>query len=374
MNQSHIDKFITQALALEAEEAKKAGMLGFVARALTMATLPHKAVPGCEFARQNGLYTLSILAPSKVGLPYGSIPRLLLSWVTTEAVRTHSPVLELGPSLSDFMAELGYTPTGGEKGDITRLRNQMVRLFSSSISCTYSDKSLETGKNFNIADDYRLWWNPKTPDQLPLWQSTVTLGHRFFEEIIEKPVPVDLRALKILKRSPMALDIYCWLTHRMFYLKKPIEIPWAGLQLQFGADYARERDFKAAFLQHLRSVVVVYPDAKVVQGERGLIMKPSKPHVAKIPELLPYERARHAIAVARTVDQQAVFENRILEPATLQLKTETYEKAKAAAPGWDVYHLENQWRDWIATKENPRNPDAAFIAFCKQKYRRQGRP
>jgi plasmid replication initiation protein len=49
------------------------------------------------------------------------------------------------------------------------------------------------------------------------------------------------------------------------------------------------------------------------------------------------------------------------------LKTDTYEKAKVAAPGWDVYALESQWRDWIAIKETPKRPDSAFIAFCRKK-------
>ena len=102
---------------------------------MTQATLPHKATPGCEFKRRNGSFSFTMLAPSEIGLPYGSIPRLLVSWVTTEAVRTRCPVLELGPSLSAFMAELGLTPTGGQWGTITRLRDQMTRLFASSVTC-----------------------------------------------------------------------------------------------------------------------------------------------------------------------------------------------------------------------------------------------
>lgn len=49
------------------------------------------------------------------------------------------------------------------------------------------------------------------------------------------------------------------------------------------------------------------------------------------------------------------------------LKTETYEKAKAAAPGWDIYALEQQWREWIEKKGMPKRPDGAFIGFCKKK-------
>lgn len=53
------------------------------------------------------------------------------------------------------------------------------------------------------------------------------------------------------------------------------------------------------------------------------------------------------------------------------LKTETYEAARLAAPTWDVYHLEREWRDWM--KEAPKNPDKAFLGFCKKWFERRGR-
>jgi plasmid replication initiation protein len=57
-----------------------------------------------------------------------------------------------------------------------------------------------------------------------------------------------------------------------------------------------------------------------------------------------------------------------------RLTPETFEKAKRAAPGWDVYYLEQEWRDWLAKKERPENPGAAFVAFCHKKYQRERRP
>ena len=208
------DKLVREALMIEAEEALQAGAVGFIARALTQATMPHKATSDNEFTRQNGHFTLTMMSPRRFGLPYGSIPRLLVSWITTEAVRTKSPVLELGPSLSAFMAELGLAPTGGRWGSITRLRDQMTRLFASSVTCTYDDKDKTGIFGVKMVKEAHLWWNPKAPDEAPLWKSTLTLGTDFYEEVIKNPVPVDMRALKALKRSPMALDIYCWLTYR----------------------------------------------------------------------------------------------------------------------------------------------------------------
>jgi hypothetical protein len=364
-----LDMLIAESMAIEAEEAKQAGAVGFIARALTQATMPHKVQSDNEFTRQNGHFTLTIWSPRQVGLPYGSIPRLLLSWMTTEAVRTKSPVLELGPTLSAFMAELGLTCRGGERGDITRLRNQTMRLFCSTVSCRYEEKTRDEGANLNIVDKYSLWWNPKTPDQMPLWKSTVTLGNSFFNEIIDRPVPIDMRALKALKRSPLALDIYCWLTYRLSYLRKPAEIPWPALQMQFGADYGRERDFKAAFLEHLRAVNVLYPEANVEEGERGLLLKPSKPHIAQLPPALP--RLKNPPAPEPLLLPLPIHEH---EGNTgPHLRTVTYEHAKRAAPGWDVYELERQWREWIEKKGSPQKPDAAFVAFCRNKFARESR-
>lgn len=281
MNDSNVDALIQKALEIEAQAAREAGALGYMARALTLATMPHRKTEGSEFERRNGAFALTMLSPSRVGLPYGSIPRLLIAWLTTEAVRTKEREILLGPHLSDFMAKIDLVPTGGRWGSITRLKDQMRRLFSSSVSCTYDDGERWTVDSVRIAERANLWWDPKTPEQAVLWQSTVMLGERFFEEAIQSPVPVDLRALKALRRSPMALDIYCWLTHRMSYLQRPITIPWGALQAQFGADYALTRQFKAAFLEHLRSVLAIYPDARVREDATALELRPSPTHVGR---------------------------------------------------------------------------------------------
>lgn len=279
MNNQNIDKLISEALAIEAEEAKEAGALGYMARALVQATIPHKKVDGNEFTRRNGAFVLSILAPSEIGLPYGSIPRLLLAWLTTEAVTKKSRFLCLGNTLSFFMDQLGLFPTGGRWGTITRLKEQTRQLFSSSISCSYKTELSEGERGFRVTDAHDLWWHPKSPNQSTLFDSNVTLSEAFFNEIIHFPVPIDLRALKALKRSPMALDIYCWLTYRMSYLKKQISIPWGALETQFGSNYERTRDFKNKFLNQLRAVLVVYQEAKIEVNETCLILYPSQSHI-----------------------------------------------------------------------------------------------
>ena len=81
--------------------------IGFMARLIALCPLP-RTNPGNrkEYARHNGPYSLVMSAGALKQLPYGNLPRLLLPWVCTEAVKTQSRELTLGRSLSRFMRQL----------------------------------------------------------------------------------------------------------------------------------------------------------------------------------------------------------------------------------------------------------------------------
>ena len=62
--------------------------LGFMARTMALCSLP-RTNPGNrhQYKRQNGPYTLYMFA-GRDKLPYGNLPRLLMAWLSTEAVKT----------------------------------------------------------------------------------------------------------------------------------------------------------------------------------------------------------------------------------------------------------------------------------------------
>ena len=80
-------------------------------RLMALCSLP-RTNPGNrkEYKRVNGPYMLYMTAIGNNKLPYGSSPRLLLAWVSTEAVRAQSRELILGSSLSEFMGKLAWPP------------------------------------------------------------------------------------------------------------------------------------------------------------------------------------------------------------------------------------------------------------------------
>ena len=253
-----------------------------MARLLVQTTLPHSRQLSKTFVRANGALKVSVSAHPLLELPYGRYPRLLMAWVTTEAVRTKEPVLQLGPSLTSFMSQLGLLPRGGQTGPIGRLRDQMQRLFGATIAFTWDRRTAGEwhDSGFRVSNETHLWWNPVRPEQAVSWRSTVTLSPGFFEAVCERPVPIDLRALEAL-RSPMAIDHYCWLTYRNSYLRKPSRFPWAALAAQLGADYREGKNFKRKALSAIRQVLVLYPSARVDPVRGGILLRPCSPHVRR---------------------------------------------------------------------------------------------
>ena len=259
--------------------------LGFMARLMALCSLP-RTNPGKqkEYKRVNGPYTLYMIAGGGNKLPFGNLPRLVLAWVCTEAVRTQSRELILGRSLSKFMRTLGAYNSGGQPQ--TRLRNQMKRLFGCTVSLIYKDECGEQFVSSLIAERGEFWWNERKPDEPSLWNSKIELGEKFFHEIIRHPVPIDMNTLTALKRSTLGLDLYLWLTYRTFTLRAPLRLSWRQVYRQFGAHPSKASDnntvqaFRYKVLRELKKIKLAWPDLNYSTAKGALILSPSTPVIA----------------------------------------------------------------------------------------------
>ena len=264
---------------------------GFMARMMALCSLP-RTNPGnrLRYVRRNGPYKLGMTAGIDNKLPFGNYPRLLLAWLSTEAVRTQSRVLVPGASLADFMRELGIYSSGGREG--TKLRNQMRRLFGCTVQLTYKEENGEATVNTVIADSTEFWWNERKPDEPTLWDSKIELSEKFFNEIIQHPVPLDMNTLTALKRSPLGLDLYLWLVYRTFPLRAPLRISWRQMYRQFGAhptrasDRVTVRNFQRKVLREFKKIKIAWPDMNYSTAPGVLILLPSKPAIPPAPDPL----------------------------------------------------------------------------------------
>ena len=116
-----------------------------------------------------------------------------------------------------------------------------------------------------------------------LWDSKIELGCDFFNEIIRRPVPLDMNTLTALKRCSLGLDLYLWLAYRTFALKRPLRLSWRQLYHQFGADPDKASDkqavkfFRRRILRELKKIKLAWPELNYSTAPGVLILHPSTP-------------------------------------------------------------------------------------------------
>jgi hypothetical protein len=235
------------------------------------------------FSRRNGWLELTLsTARPEMGLPYGVPARLLTIYCASEAIRTRSPEIFLGSNVNEFLRRLDVPITRGERGSQRVYANQLMRLLHCAVSIdeNITDANGRTGLHIRqalFAQEARLWWDTDGAGQ----GSSLVLSDVLYESILERSAPLSTNAIKQLRKSPMDLDVYAWLVHRLFTLSKPSTITWAQLSGQFGHSYAETRNFRQFFLVSLKRVQAAYPEAQLKVAEAGLVLLPSKPHVSR---------------------------------------------------------------------------------------------
>ena len=267
------------------QAVEEGGGISFHYVPLIQCSFPHADPgPAHSFTRKNGWLELTLgTTRPETGLPYGVPARLLTIYAASEAVRTKSPEIFLGHSVHDFLRRLDVPITRGDRGSLRVYANQLLKLIHCTLTIDENirDSSGRTGLHIRqalFAEEARLWWDDDTRG---VGQgSSLVLSSVLFHSILDRSAPLSTHAIKQLRKSPMDLDVYAWLVHRLFSLSKPSTVTWQQLSEQFGHGYAEIRKFRRFFIDSLKRVQTVYPEAKIKVADSGVILLPSKPHLA----------------------------------------------------------------------------------------------
>lgn len=306
-------KIVEAAVEVSSKSAWEEGEIGYLSPIFIQCTLPHSSPKNADgtlmtrYSRSNGSSTLFIETPDAYplpdggvinigGIPFGTIPRMVLLDFATAVKSTGEPFVNVGKGISNYIREnLQMKVTGGKRGTITQVKEQLTRLAHSTFTVLYTPP--ETGDlrlRGNIKKGYAFekisiakrgaFFEPSGGE----WKSIIEFSEGFFELLRETPVPLDLRVVHALRQNLFALDIYCWLAHRLFYLKKPTRIPWQSLKEQFGSSYLETRVFRFHFRKALLKALEFYRDAKVEDIGTHLVLYPSPSAVSDKKMLDPY--------------------------------------------------------------------------------------
>ena len=251
-----------------------------------MTSLPHKRITEAFWRREGHRTTLLVEAGRDregglIGVPYGSIARLILLYLQTEAVKTNSPEVELGRSMKTWMGRMSLS-TGGKTYQLVA---EQARRISACRLTFFTDRRNGAEVRHNgafVRDAITLSGDFHDEEQPSLWQDRVRLDQHFWLSLKEHPVPVREEAIRAIGTRSLAIDVYIWLAYRLHSLTKPAAVTWTAIHGQFGAGFRLVRQIKPTFSEALQLALAVYPDAKVEMDKEGVILHPSPPAIPKL--------------------------------------------------------------------------------------------
>jgi hypothetical protein len=377
-----------EAVRIAGTPPSKADLI-FTVREFIACTLPHSDPgPALSWSRTNGNFTLGIVSGVNVqtgkpyGIPYGIIPRLLLIWMVTEITRTRSRRLELGRTLSEFLAKLGLSSyTGrGVRGDAKRVQEQMERLFRASICFLQTSEFVEGGAwddGMKIATRGALWWSQDEPEQTPLRVSWVEVGQELFDSVLKSPNPLDFRVLCHIKDSSLGIDLYTILNREAFLAMKDGKtrfLAWEWIMERTGNEYGDIRDFRRKALEQIKAIMEVHPGLilKIVKGRKGQKAGIEISHLSR-PSILPEEPKPAPPIIegqARPAPSLPLVPPPAPEPPPERfLKPATVEAFCARYPRLDPYECKaafDRWQAGLDPEKRARHYDKAFNGFARR--------
>ena len=279
--------------------------VGFHHSVMMMCFLPQKRLPPGEraYTTRHGRAALSVEAgslanPENVGeirrcaVPFGSRARMVVPYVNACAVRNRGPEVDLGRSLRDFLARLGIS-FDGRRGKAVAEQVEAVAAASIVLGQWAGDRAVTSAGR--IAHQVTFWMARDAAERL-VWEPAMRLSDDYYAALAERPVPVDMRHLAKLARSPRRMDLYAWLAYRTARIPagREVHVPTESLRAVFAPDMEAARMFRLRLGADLRAIAAVYRDFRVrLEGDR-LVLARSRPPVDRhgIAELLPPPRRR----------------------------------------------------------------------------------
>lgn len=272
---------VDAAAMLLAEEETR---LGITHAGFAMTSLPHRRIIEPLWTRQGNRTKLLVESGRTgdggwIGVPYGSVARLILLYLQTEAIRTGNPEVELGRSMRGWMTRMSLA-SGGRNYQL--VAEQARRISACRLTfLTDLTGGAEHRHNGAFVQDAISLTGISEGDQPSLWQDRVRLDQGFWKSLQSHPVPVREEAIRAIGPRSMAIDVYIWLAYRLHSLTKTISVSWPAVHAQFGAGFKAIRQMKPVFVEALGLALAVYPEAQVDVEGQGLALHPSAPAIPK---------------------------------------------------------------------------------------------
>lgn len=210
-----------------------------------------------------------------LGVPYGSYPRVALIYLLSQAVTKQSRDVYLGRNFTEWMRRLGYqTISFGPRGTANLMRDQVDRLLACEWQIrwdgTETDDNAFAVRDVKISNEYA-----GSLDKNGAFAREIRMSEIFYSHLVEHAVPLNEVAIRELKGTPTALDLYTYLAYRLPRINSQQQtISWDQLAKHLGND-ADSKRFRQTVRETMQLVSAVYPNANVDLSGRKVVLRPS---------------------------------------------------------------------------------------------------
>ena len=230
--------------------------------------------------------------------------------------------------------------TGGR--DYELLGEALARLQGTQVQTNIKTGGTEERHIFGLVDSASIARHPKTNR---IMEVRLKLSDWFFRAIM---------AQEVLTMSPDYFRLRKPIDKRVYEIARKhcgAQTQWK-ISLELLQKKCGSEDTLRKFRMNIRQICDKQhlPDYEIEITDEDMVKVTSRKALARI------EASRNAFSI--TLDPEILHD------------------AKQVAPGWDVYVLEQKWRDWMADggMEPPRDAAKAFVGFCRRLHERNGPP
>jgi len=246
-----LNRVYESKLDITTDREKGDQFLAYSVRPFIMTPLPYKKFKGDFFEKRNGNFFLNIQSgKNKDGevfpVPFGQ-DRLVANYVITKCKQQGKRKIVFETAREYF--DLFSIPADGKQYRI--LIDRIKRLFYATYYWGFGEDGQESLNRFHFFDKADLWYHKKNADNknLPGFENKILLSHNFYQEIQKHAIPIEIKVLAELKKSPIALDLYSWAVYRAYQLAEKkqgkLTLPlWGekGFIAQTNLNYKRRRN------------------------------------------------------------------------------------------------------------------------------------
>ncbi|GGZ17659.1 replication protein RepA [Novosphingobium colocasiae] len=211
-----------------------------------------------------------------LGVPYGAYPRVALIYLLSQAVTKRSRDVYLGRNFTEWMRRLGYqTVSYGPRGTANLMREQVDRLLACEWQIRWEGKDAGDNafavRDVKISNEYA-----GSLEKNGAFAREIRMSEAFYSHLVDHAVPLNEVAIRELKGTPTALDLYTYLAYRLPRISsdRGQTISWDQLAKHLGND-ADSKRFRQTVRETMQLVSAVYPNADVDFSGRKVVLRPS---------------------------------------------------------------------------------------------------